>query len=117
MEIVVVLEPDTPSNVRVLQPDPTPANPDRAARRAHTAPAEPSGACGPLTLCGLDTAGMILAPHRAAEDRPRWHTCSICRTTAADTSTDTDTVAEPVRPPRPDESENRGIGPVPVPAL
>ncbi|MCG6499968.1 hypothetical protein [Kitasatospora sp. A2-31] len=24
---------------------------------------------------------MTLAPYRSARDRPRWHTCSTCRTT------------------------------------
>ncbi|WP_395292322.1 hypothetical protein ACF9IK_00930 [Kitasatospora hibisci] len=81
MDIIVVLELDTPTNVRVLQPDRTPAEPAKAVRRAHTAPAEASGVCGPLTLCGLDTSEMTLAPHLSAHDRPRWHTCSTCRTT------------------------------------
>ncbi|MEU8511045.1 hypothetical protein AB0C76_05575 [Kitasatospora sp. NPDC048722] len=96
MDIVVVLEPDTPSNVRVLQSDHAPADPEQPVRRAHTAPAEPSGACGPLTMCGLDTAGMILAPHRST--RPRWHTCSTCQTTAADTATPSGPSAEAPAP-------------------
>ncbi|MFC5890229.1 hypothetical protein [Kitasatospora aburaviensis] len=85
MDIVVVLELDTPTNVRVLQPDRTPAEPEKAVRRAHTAPAEASGLCGPLTLCGLDTSEMTLAPHLSARDRQRWHTCSTCRTTGGRT--------------------------------
>ncbi|MFB7469994.1 hypothetical protein [Kitasatospora sp. NPDC056184] len=84
MDIVVVLEPDTPTNIRLLGPDHTPAQPEVPVRRAHTAPTEASGACGPRTLCGLDTSDMTLAPHGAEyPDRPRprlhWHTCSACR--------------------------------------
>ncbi|WP_331742237.1 hypothetical protein [Kitasatospora sp. NBC_00039] len=101
MDIVVVLEMDMPSNVRVLDPDHTPAHPENPVRRAHAAPAEASGACGPLTLCGLDTGEMTLAPHRFTENdrprpRPRWHTCSACQTagqTAGQNSTPT--AAEP----------------------
>ncbi|WP_030234917.1 hypothetical protein [Streptomyces sp. NRRL S-350] len=83
MDTVIVLEPDTPTNVRLLGPDRTPADPENPVRRAHTAPAEPSGACGPLTLCGLDTSDMTLAPHRSTDPghpRPPWQTCSTCRT-------------------------------------
>ncbi|MGV9267639.1 hypothetical protein ACWDRR_23610 [Kitasatospora sp. NPDC003701] len=85
MDIVVVLELDLPSNVRILGPDHAPAEPENPVRRAHAAPAEASGACGPLTLCGLDTGEMTLAPHRFAEaghprPRPLWHACSTCQT-------------------------------------
>ncbi len=80
MDTVVVLEPDTPTNVRILGSDHTPADPESPVRRAHTAPAEASGVCGPLTLCGLDTSDMTLAPHRSAPERSGWHTCSACRT-------------------------------------
>ncbi|MEE1788627.1 hypothetical protein PUR71_37855 [Streptomyces sp. SP17BM10] len=83
MDTVAVLELDTPTNVRVLEPDHTPAQPDNPVRRIHIAPAEPSGACGPLTLCGLDTSDMILSPHRDPGHPPRWHTCSTCHTPAA----------------------------------
>ncbi|MFE2721628.1 hypothetical protein [Kitasatospora sp. NPDC059327] len=91
MDIVVVLELDTPTNVRLLGPDREPAYPDNPVRRAHTAPAEASGACGPLTLCGLDTSDMTLAPHRYPHsDQPpsgrRWHTCTTCRTAGPDTA-------------------------------
>ncbi|MFF7453416.1 hypothetical protein [Kitasatospora sp. NPDC008115] len=84
MDIVVVLEPDTPTNIRILGPGHTPAEPGIPVRRAHTAPTEASGACGPRTLCGLDTSDMTLAPHRAddpdrPQPRPHWHTCSTCR--------------------------------------
>ncbi|MFE7192641.1 hypothetical protein [Kitasatospora sp. NPDC057541] len=84
MDIVVVLEPDTPTNIRILGPDHTPAEPEIPVRRAHTAPTEASGACGPRTLCGLDTSDMTLAPHRSGElggarTRTHWHTCSTCR--------------------------------------
>lgn len=78
MDTVAVLELDTPTNVRVLQPDLTPARPEDPVRRVHVAPAEPSGACGPLTLCGLDTAEMVLAPHQRFDRSTRWHACSTC---------------------------------------
>ncbi|WP_043475541.1 MULTISPECIES: hypothetical protein [Kitasatospora] len=81
MDTVVVLESDTPTNVRVLGPGLTPADPEGPVRRAHAAPAEASGVCGPRTLCGLDTSEMTLAPHRSGMDRPGWHTCSVCRAT------------------------------------
>ncbi|WP_380282950.1 hypothetical protein [Kitasatospora purpeofusca] len=92
MDIVVVLEPDTPTNIRLLGPDHAPAHPEVPVRRAHTAPTEASGACGPRTLCGLDTSDMTLAPHRADHpDRFRlhWHTCSACRYAGAAVAPDT----------------------------
>nr|BEK70752.1 hypothetical protein KPHV_79790 [Kitasatospora purpeofusca] len=79
MDTVVVLESDTPTNVRVLGPGLAPNDPEGPVRRAHAAPAEASGVCGPRTLCGLDTSEMTLAPHRSGLDRG-WHTCSVCRT-------------------------------------
>ncbi|MER5349401.1 hypothetical protein ABT093_03575 [Kitasatospora sp. NPDC002551] len=84
MDIVVVLEPDTPTSIRLLGADHRPAEPEIPVRRAHTAPTEASGACGPRTLCGLDTSDMTLAPHHSDYPdrpllRPHWHTCSICR--------------------------------------
>ncbi|MGW6918234.1 hypothetical protein ACWGB8_31145 [Kitasatospora sp. NPDC054939] len=100
MDIVVVLELDTPSNVRVLQPDHTPADPDNPVRRAHTAPAESSGACGPRTLCGLDTSDMTLAPYRAVGGRPRWHTCSTCQ---ASTAKAAPVAREPAAPESPEQ--------------
>ncbi|WP_406192970.1 hypothetical protein OH807_01900 [Kitasatospora sp. NBC_01560] len=86
MDIVVVLDPDIPTNVRLLDPDHTPADPEHPVRRAHVAVTEASGACAPHTLCGLDTVGMTVAPHRFGDaeesaSRPRWHTCSTCRNT------------------------------------
>ncbi|MFF3074628.1 hypothetical protein ACFVSN_30015 [Kitasatospora sp. NPDC057904] len=86
MDTIFVLELDIPANVRVLQPDHTPADPEHPVLRAHTAPAEPSGMCGPLTLCGLATTDMTLAPRRRTHDRPRWHACSSCQTIAASTA-------------------------------
>ncbi|WP_406086258.1 hypothetical protein [Kitasatospora purpeofusca] len=80
MDTVVVLESDTPTNVRVLGPGLTSSDPEGPVRRAHAAPAEASGVCGPRTLCGLDTSEMTLAPYRSGLDRPGWHTCSVCRT-------------------------------------
>ncbi|WP_329491756.1 hypothetical protein OG618_35595 [Kitasatospora sp. NBC_01246] len=85
MDIVTVLEPDTPTNIRLLEADFAPADPQGPVRRAHAAPAEASGVCGPLTLCGLDTGEMTLAPHRPTDpDQPwrqaRWNTCYTCRT-------------------------------------
>ncbi|MGW4896201.1 hypothetical protein ACWEQL_28695 [Kitasatospora sp. NPDC004240] len=111
MDIVVVLELDTPSNVRVLQPDYRPANPEDPVRRAHTAPAESTGACGPRTLCGLDTSDMTLAPHRSAHDRPRWHTCGTCQRaggpgTSEPAAAADPTAADPARSPGPDDSGN-----------
>lgn len=47
MDTVIVLEPDTPTNVRILGPDRGPADPGNPVRLAHCAPAEASGACGP----------------------------------------------------------------------
>ncbi|MFF4818905.1 hypothetical protein ACFY2K_30495 [Kitasatospora sp. NPDC001309] len=82
MDTVVVLELDTPSNIRVLQPDRTPANPDQPVLRAHIAPAKPSGACGPLTMCGLDTSDMALAPQRPTSAGRRWHICTTCQSGA-----------------------------------
>ncbi|MED7952085.1 hypothetical protein PUR61_09320 [Streptomyces sp. BE20] len=85
MDIIVVLELDMPTNVRILGPDHTPADPENPVRLAHAAPADASGVCGPLTLCGLDTGEMTLAPHRFTDTdrsgvRPHWHTCSTCQT-------------------------------------
>ncbi|MFJ2808643.1 hypothetical protein [Kitasatospora sp. NPDC087271] len=80
MDIVVVLELDMPTNVRLLGPDHTPADPESPVRRVHAAPAEASGTCGRRTLCGLDTDGMTLAPHRYAHQPPaHWLTCSTCQ--------------------------------------
>ncbi|MEU9047857.1 MULTISPECIES: hypothetical protein [unclassified Kitasatospora] len=78
MDIVVVLEMNTPTNVRALQPDRTPADPENAVRRAHQAPAEPSGACSPLTFCGLATSDMTIAPYPPS--RPGRYTCTTCST-------------------------------------
>ncbi|MFG2818710.1 hypothetical protein ACGFX4_04700 [Kitasatospora sp. NPDC048365] len=75
MDIVVVLEPDTPSNIRILAS----THPAQPVLRAHTAPTEPSGLCGPVTLCGLDTADMTLAPHWTDSGARRWHTCGPCQ--------------------------------------
>ncbi|MEV0537283.1 hypothetical protein [Kitasatospora sp. NPDC050463] len=85
MDTVVVLELDIPTNIRILGPDHMPADPENPVRRVHAAPLEPSGACGPLTLCGLDTSEMTLAPYRLADTdeptlRSHWHACSTCRT-------------------------------------
>ncbi|WP_030234859.1 hypothetical protein [Streptomyces sp. NRRL S-350] len=85
MDIVVVLEADTRTDLRLPGPDRAPTDPENPLRRAHTAPAEASGVCGPLTLCGLDTSEMTLAPHGYAgvgRPRPRldWRTCGTCRT-------------------------------------
>ncbi|WP_371495071.1 hypothetical protein OG871_07015 [Kitasatospora sp. NBC_00374] len=87
MSILVVLELDVPTNVRILGPGLRPADPQGPVRRAHAARAHPdaSGACGPLTLCGLETGDMTLGPHRTADlDQPwwpsRWHACSVCET-------------------------------------
>lgn len=82
MNTVIVLEPDIPTNVRLLGPGHQPADPENPVRLAHAAPAEASGVCGPLTLCGLDTSGMTLAPHRSTDrGRPRahWNACRNCR--------------------------------------
>ncbi|MFD8783229.1 hypothetical protein [Kitasatospora sp. NPDC059599] len=84
MDTVIVLERDTPTNVRLLGSDHSPADPDYPVRRAHTALAEASGLCGPLTLCGLDTSEMTLAPLRAGDPGrasvlPHWNTCGTCR--------------------------------------
>ncbi|MFI8458057.1 hypothetical protein [Kitasatospora sp. NPDC085464] len=84
MDTIIVLEADTPTNVRLLGADHTPADPENPVRRAHTARAAASGVCDPLTLCGLDTSDMTLAPHRSTdlgEPHPRlpWATCSSCR--------------------------------------
>nr|BFD96060.1 hypothetical protein KitaXyl93_74200 [Kitasatospora sp. Xyl93] len=80
MDTVIVLEPDTPANVRLLGPDLLPADPENPVRLAHAAPAEASGACGPLTLCGRHTSDMTLAPHRSSgPGRPHWNTCGACR--------------------------------------
>ncbi|MER7581230.1 hypothetical protein [Kitasatospora sp. NPDC097691] len=107
MDTIIVLEADTPTNVRLLGPDHTPADPENPVRRAHTARAGASGVCDPLTLCGLDTADMTLAPHLPTdlgELRPRlpWTTCSSCRSaeegtlppTAVPTATDTSGTTE-----------------------
>ncbi|WP_371476600.1 hypothetical protein [Kitasatospora sp. NBC_00315] len=96
MDIVVVLELDMPSNVRVLGPGRTPADPQHPVRRAHAVPAGDSGTCGPLTLCGLDTGEMTLAPHRIADPDqtwwpPHWHACSFCHAARQ-------TTAPPARP-------------------
>ncbi|MFE4601629.1 hypothetical protein ACFRKE_12300 [Kitasatospora indigofera] len=85
MNFVVVLELDVPTNVRVLGSDRVPADPQHPVRRVHAVPADVSEACGPLTLCGLDTGGMTIAPHRPGDpDQPwwprRWHACSLCQT-------------------------------------
>ena len=87
MSILVVLELDVPTNVRILGPGLRPADPQGPVRRAHAARAHPdaSGACGPLTLCGLENGDMTLGPHRTADlDQPwwpsRWHACSVCET-------------------------------------
>ncbi|MBD0693228.1 hypothetical protein [Streptomyces sp. CBMA123] len=82
MDTVIVLEPDTPTNVRLLGPDHEPADPENPVRLAHTAPVGASGVCGPLTLCGLDTSDMTVAPHRTTDDGrpwPYWNTCTTCR--------------------------------------
>ncbi|MFF2546863.1 hypothetical protein ACFVUY_30490 [Kitasatospora sp. NPDC058063] len=80
MDTVIVLEPDTPTNVRILGPDRGPAGPGDPVRLAHCAPAEASGACGPLTLCGLSTSDMTLAPRRSpAPGGPQWNACGACR--------------------------------------
>ncbi|MFJ1705592.1 hypothetical protein [Kitasatospora sp. NPDC088346] len=91
MSILVVLELDVPTNVRILGPGHRPADPQGPVRRAHAARADPdaSGACGPLTLCGLETGDMTLGPHRSADlDEPwwpsRWHACSVCETARRD---------------------------------
>ncbi|MFE2110118.1 hypothetical protein ACFXAF_30230 [Kitasatospora sp. NPDC059463] len=94
MDIVVVLEPDTPTNIRLLGADHRPAEPEIPVRRAHSAPTEASGACGPRTLCGLDTSDMTLAPHRSVhperpQSRAHWHTCSTCRNAGEHLTPDT----------------------------
>lgn len=99
MDTVVVLELDIPTNIRILGPDHLPADPENPVRRVHAAPTEPSGACGPLTLCGLDTGEMTLAPYRLADTdepvlRSHWHACSTCRT-ARRTGAPTAPAAEP----------------------
>ncbi|MFD5468105.1 hypothetical protein ACFWIQ_35640 [Kitasatospora sp. NPDC127059] len=83
MNTVIVLEPDTPTNVRLLGPDHEPADPENPVRRAHSAPADDSGLCGPLTLCGLDASDMTVAPHRTTDDGrpwPYWNACTACHT-------------------------------------
>ncbi|MER7701675.1 hypothetical protein ABTX81_02080 [Kitasatospora sp. NPDC097605] len=94
MDIVVVLEPDTPTNIRLLGPGHAPAEPSIPVRRAHSARTEASGACGPRTLCGMDTSDMTLAPQRTDHPdrpglRPHWHTCSTCRSAGEDITHDT----------------------------
>ncbi|MDY0813957.1 hypothetical protein [Kitasatospora purpeofusca] len=79
MDTVVVLESDTPTNAQAVGPGYPPAGSESPVRRAHAAPAEASGVCGPRTLCGLDTSEMTLAPHRSGLDRPDWQTCDVCR--------------------------------------
>lgn len=89
MDTVTVLEPDTPTNVRLLGPDLAPADPENPVRLAHTAPAEASGVCAPRTLCGLDTSDMTLAPHRSTDhDRSPWqrNLCTTCRNVAEGTA-------------------------------
>ncbi|MFD0278968.1 hypothetical protein ACFVHB_34365 [Kitasatospora sp. NPDC127111] len=100
MDTIVVLELDTPTNVRVLGPDRTPAEPANPVRRTHSAPVEPSGACGPLTLCGLDTSEMALAPLRSAHLRQRWHICGTCQ------SAERNPAPHAPGPPRPDSPED-----------
>ena len=99
MNIVVVLELDEPSNVRILNPDRTPADPQHPVRRAHAVPIGGSGVCGPLTLCGLDTDEMTLAPHRPADPGqpwwpPSWHACSLCQSARQNTPPPTDEPAD-----------------------
>lgn len=106
MNIVVVLELDVPTNVRVLGTDRTPADPRGPVRRAHAAPADALGVCGPLTLCGLETGEMTLAPHRPADPDqpwwpPHWHACSICQTARQNTAP---TVTEPTNTDHPEDS-------------
>ncbi|MFJ9770722.1 hypothetical protein ACIRVF_05725 [Kitasatospora sp. NPDC101157] len=82
MDTVTVLEPDTPTNVRLLGIDQEPADPENPVRLAHAAPADASGVCGPLTLCGRDTSDMTLAPNRTTIDGrpwPYWNACGACR--------------------------------------
>ncbi|MFH9347820.1 hypothetical protein [Kitasatospora sp. NPDC017646] len=82
MDTVTVLETDTPANVRLLGTDQEPAAPEDPVRLAHTAPADASGVCGPLTLCGRNTSDMTLAPHRTTIDGrpwPYWNACGTCR--------------------------------------
>ncbi|WP_329500852.1 hypothetical protein [Kitasatospora herbaricolor] len=91
MDIVVVLELDVPSNVRVLSPDRTPADPQHPVRRAHAVLVGGSGTCGPSTLCGLDSGEMTLAPHRPADPDqpwwpPHWHACSFCQAARQNTT-------------------------------
>ncbi|MFI9361549.1 hypothetical protein ACIG5E_10850 [Kitasatospora sp. NPDC053057] len=95
MDTVTVLEPDTPTNVRLLGTGQEPADPDNPVRLAHTAPTDSSGVCGPLTLCGLDTSDMTLAPLRTTIDGrllPYWNACGACRD-----------AEEPATPPAPED--------------
>ncbi|MEU9129569.1 hypothetical protein AB0D08_15920 [Kitasatospora sp. NPDC048540] len=117
MNIVLVLELDVPTNVRLLGTDRSPADPQGPVRHAHAAPLDASGACGPLTLCGRDTGEMTLAPHRAPDpDQPwwptQWHACHTCRTTRSSTApvavADTPTAADG---PVDDDSSGDGDGP------
>ncbi|MBD0690782.1 hypothetical protein [Streptomyces sp. CBMA123] len=102
MDIVVVLELDAPTNVRGLHPDHAPAIPENPVRSAHHAPTEPSGTCGPLTFCGLDTSDMIIAPQPTTHDHPpRWHTCSTCRIATTHTPPAPDAVTAPLAPSAP----------------
>ncbi|MFI9318477.1 hypothetical protein ACIGXI_01645 [Kitasatospora aureofaciens] len=99
MDTVTVLEPDTPTNVRLLGTDQEPVDPQDPVRLAHTAPADASGVCGPLTLCGRDTSDMTLAPHRTTIDGrpwPYWAACGMCRD--ADRSATPDTSEEDIAP-------------------
>jgi hypothetical protein len=91
MNAIVVLELDVPTNVRILGPGQEPAHPQGPVRRAHVAAPDPAatGACGPVTLCGLPTRDMTIGPHQPSDpDRPqptpRWHTCSLCRVARRD---------------------------------
>ncbi|GHF36875.1 hypothetical protein GCM10018790_13140 [Kitasatospora xanthocidica] len=118
MDTVIVLEPDTPTNVRILGPDRRPADPENPVRRAHAAPAEASGLCGPHTLCGLDTSDMTMAPRHSTEttaDRPRhrphWSTCGTCRTAEERTGPRTPHPATPHTPP--DDHTPTGEAPAP----
>ncbi|MEU4115327.1 hypothetical protein AB0F71_12620 [Kitasatospora sp. NPDC028055] len=101
MDTVIVLEPDIPTNVRLLGPGHQPADPENPVRLAHATPAEPSGICGPLTLCGLDTAGMTLAPRRSTEGarpQPHWNACRNCRAVEEGAAPRTRTAAAPDGP-------------------
>ncbi|MEV7596011.1 hypothetical protein AB0O91_01310 [Kitasatospora sp. NPDC089797] len=83
MDTIAVLQMDTPTNIRLLRSDHTPADPETPVHRVHQAPVGPSGSCGPLTFCGLDTADMTIAPQAPGSGPPRWHACSNCQSAAA----------------------------------